>query len=94
MIMLICTWVVYNQLQYLRNKDLGFNKEQVLSLSADANYDIRSKILAFQNEISTDPHILSVSTSQSVPGSGSGFNLLSIETKNGFTQEGAKKLTP
>jgi putative ABC transport system permease protein len=90
MIMLICTWVVYNQLQYLRNKDLGFNKEQVLSLSADANYDIRSKILAFQNEISTNPHILSVSTSQSVPGSRSGFNLLSIETKNGFTQEGIR----
>jgi putative ABC transport system permease protein len=88
MIMLICTWVVYNQLQYLRNKDLGFNKEQVLSLSADASYDIRSKILAFQNEISTNPHILSVSTSQSVPGSWSGFNLLSIQTKNGFTQEG------
>jgi putative ABC transport system permease protein len=88
MIMLVCTWVVYSQLQYLRNKDLGFNKEQVLSLSADANYDIRSKILAFQNEISTNPHILSVSTSQTVPGSGSGFNLLSIQTKNGFVQEG------
>src|SRR5207244_11010526 len=27
MIMLICTWVVYGQLKYLRNKDLGFNKE-------------------------------------------------------------------
>src|SRR6185437_3501383 len=37
MIMLICTWVVYSQLKYLRNKDLGFNKEQVLSLNANAN---------------------------------------------------------
>src|SRR6185503_4034385 len=24
MIMLICTWVVYSQLSYVRNKDLGF----------------------------------------------------------------------
>jgi putative ABC transport system permease protein len=90
MIMLFCTWVVYNQLQYLRNKDLGFNKEQVLTLSADADTDIRSKILAFTNEIKSDPRILSVSTSQSVPGSGSGFNLLSIQTKDGFTQQGVR----
>jgi len=90
MIMLICTWVVYNQLAYLRNKDLGFNKEQVLTLSADANTDIRSKILAFANEIKSDPRVLSVSTSQSVPGSGSGFNLLSIQTKDGFTQQGVR----
>jgi putative ABC transport system permease protein len=28
MIMIICTWVVYGQLKYLRSKDLGFNKDQ------------------------------------------------------------------
>src|SRR5690606_11445265 len=42
MIMLICTWVVYNQLQYLRNIDLGFDKEQVMNLAARSNRDLRS----------------------------------------------------
>jgi putative ABC transport system permease protein len=37
MIMLICTWVVYGQLKYLRNKDLGFNKDQVLTISANTD---------------------------------------------------------
>ncbi len=88
MIMLICTWVVYGQLKYLRNKDLGFNKEQVMSITANANYDISGKILAFKNEVRNDPHVLSVSTAQATPGQGIGFNLFSVESKNGFVDKG------
>ena len=68
MIMLICTWVVYGQLKYLRNKDLGFNKDQVITLTANANTDIRSKVTAFKNEVRNNPQVLSVSTAQAVPG--------------------------
>ena len=89
MIMLICTWVVYGQLQYLRNKDLGFNKDQVLSMQANANGDIRSKIAAFKDEVRKNPQVISVSTSQTVPGGKRmGFNLFSIQTKTGYTQKG------
>jgi putative ABC transport system permease protein len=88
MIMLICTLVVYNQLKFLRNKDLGFNKEQVLSLTANANNDIRSKILAFKNEVRKNPDVLSVSTASAVPGHNIGFNLYAIETSHGFTEKG------
>ena len=88
MVMLICTLVVYKQLQYLKTVDLGFNQQQVVSLRANANYDIRSKILAFENDLKKNPNIISTSTSQTVPGKGSGFNLLSMETKKGFVQEG------
>ena len=88
MIMLICTWVVYGQLKYLRNKDLGFNKDQVLTISANTDKDIRGKILAFKNEMRNNPQVLSVSTSQAVPGSGINFNLFSIESKNGFVDKG------
>src|SRR5678815_3313592 len=63
MIMLICTWVVYGQLKYLRNKDLGFNKDQVLTISANTDKDVRGKILSFKNDMRSNPHILSVSTS-------------------------------
>jgi putative ABC transport system permease protein len=88
MIMLICTWVVYGQLKYLRNKDLGFNKEQVMNLSANTNRDVRSSIVSFKNEIRKNPQVVSISTSQAVPGSGINFNLFSIETKNGFVDKG------
>jgi putative ABC transport system permease protein len=88
MIMLICTWIVYGQLKYLRNKDLGFNKEQVLIATANSNNDIRSKILAFKNEMRKDPQVISVSTAQAVPGSGVNFNLFTIESKNGYVDKG------
>ena len=88
MIMLICTWVVYGQLKYLRNKDLGFNKEQVLVASANSNNDIRSNILAFKNEMRINSQVLGVSTAQAVPGSGINFNLFTIESKNGYVDKG------
>jgi putative ABC transport system permease protein len=89
MVMLICTAVVYGQLKYMRNKDLGFNKEGVVSLAVNADGDFRGKMIAFKNEIRKNPSILSVSTADNYPGSpGVSFNLLSIESKNGFVDKG------
>jgi putative ABC transport system permease protein len=67
MIMLICTWVVYGQMNYLRNKDLGFNKDQVLTVAANSNKDLSSNIRSFKDEVHNNPHVVSVSTAQSVP---------------------------
>ncbi|WP_235921210.1 ABC transporter permease [Foetidibacter luteolus] len=89
MIMLICTWVVYGQLKYLRNKDLGFSKDQVLSLTASANNDIRGKVMAFKNDVRKNPQVLSVSTAESTPGGPNvNFNLFTVESKNGFVDKG------
>lgn len=88
MIMLICTWVVYKQLDFIRSKDLGFNKDQVLTVNANSNKDLSSNILSFKNEVRNNPHVLSVSSSQGVPGGNINFNLFSIETKNGFIDKG------
>jgi putative ABC transport system permease protein len=88
MVMIICTWVVYNQLEYLHNKDVGFNKQEVLSLTVNANGDVRSKIIAFKNEMRQNPQVHSVSTSQVVPGNDPGFNLFEIETKKGYVDKG------
>ncbi len=88
MIMLICTWVVYGQLKYLRNKDVGFNKEQVLSMGVNTNNDVKGKVLAFKNEVLQNPNVLSVSTSQSLPGQEMGLLLFSVEVKNGYKDQG------
>jgi putative ABC transport system permease protein len=89
MCMLICTWVVHDQLQYLREKDLGFNKDQVMTLNINGNSNTGGRISSFVNELKKNPDFRAVSTSSSVPGSPNyGFWLLSIETKDGFTQKG------
>lgn len=87
MIMLICTWVVYGQLKYLRNKDLGFNKEQVMNLRINGP-NMSSKITAFKNEVRNIPQVLSVSTAQAVPGQNINLQLFSVQSKNGFVEQG------
>jgi putative ABC transport system permease protein len=54
MIMIICTWIVYGQLQYVRNKDLGFDKERVLTVAANTNRNISGDILAFKNKMKSN----------------------------------------
>ncbi|MEO8116739.1 MAG: ABC transporter permease [Bacteroidota bacterium] len=88
MIMIICTWIVYSQLKYVQNKDLGFNKNQVISLAVNSNKEMRGEINTFTNEIQRDPNIRSVSTAQTVPGGTPNFNLFSIETKSGYKDQG------
>jgi putative ABC transport system permease protein len=89
MIMLICTWVVDRQLNYLRTKDLGFNKEQVLSLTVNANRDMRGNIMTFKNEVRKNPRVKSVSSAQTTPGgNGLNFNLFTVETNNGSIDQG------
>ena len=88
MIMLICTLVVYEQLNYIRNKDLGFNQAEVVTIPVNTNRDARSQIIAFTNAMHKEPRVLSASTSEAVPGQGIGLNLYSVETSKGYIQQG------
>ena len=89
MIMLICTWVVYSQLAYLSKKDLGFNKEQVMTVMVNTGEDERSKIFALNNELRALPGIKAVAAGTSYPGSlRTNLNLFTVQTKNGTTDKG------
>src|SRR6266480_1782206 len=88
MIMLICTWVVYSQLSYLRKKDLGFNKNQVMTVTVNTGEDERSKIFAMNNEFRNLPGIRDVGSGNSYPGAPNvNLNLFSVETKNGYVDK-------
>ncbi len=68
-ILMIGTLVIYNQLQYIRNKDLGFNKEQVLLLQNSSALNNNSK--AFTNELLKLPGVKNVTSSGFLPVTGS-----------------------
>jgi putative ABC transport system permease protein len=88
MIMLICTWVVYSQLSYLRKKDLGFNKDQVMTVTVNTGEDERSKIYAMNNEFRRLPGVKAVGTGNCYPGSANiNLNLFTVETKNGHVDK-------
>ncbi len=89
MVMLICTWIVYSQLSYLSKKDLGFDKNQVMTVTVNTGEDERSKINAMNNEFRNLPGISSVSTAYSYPGNPNiNLNLFSVEGKNGYVDKG------
>jgi putative ABC transport system permease protein len=77
------TMIVYFQMNHLLDKDLGFDKEQMLVV--DYNYDgavnVKSEVL--KDELGKNPSILSVAFSRSVPGSYFPFAGTEIETPDG-----------
>lgn len=88
MIMLICTWVVYTQLSYLRKKDLGFNKEQVMIVTVNTGEDERSKIFAMNNEFRNLTGIKNVGSGNAYPGSANvNLNLFTVQTKTGYVDK-------
>jgi len=59
--------VVMNQMHYVRNTDLGFDKEQSMIVRLD-NGSIWDKKIQFKNELLSDPSVSSVSLMSGEPG--------------------------
>ncbi|WP_436515806.1 ABC transporter permease [Ekhidna sp. To15] len=66
--LIVCTIVVIKQTNYLKNKPLGFDKEQVMVI--DVNNELDQKIDVFEAELLKNPNIQLISTSRSAIGSG------------------------
>jgi putative ABC transport system permease protein len=89
MVMLICTWVVYSQLSFLRTRDLGFDKAQVMTVTVNTGQDERGKINSMNNEFRSLPGIKDVGTGNSYPGAPNiNLNLFTVETDNGKVDKG------
>jgi putative ABC transport system permease protein len=63
-ILLIGTFTVYRQLSFLKNKDLGFKKHQVVLMDLKS---VRQEKSAFRHRLLENPSILNVSFSQGYP---------------------------
>jgi putative ABC transport system permease protein len=84
MVMLICTMVVYNQLNFVRSKDLGFDKSQVVTIVANSGRDITSQLKTIKNEMRKNPHVMSVAISETEPGGPPvSYSLFHVPTKDG-----------
>ncbi|MCJ7580772.1 MAG: ABC transporter permease [Candidatus Aminicenantes bacterium] len=64
-VLIIGTLVVYKQLHYIRNKDLGFSRDQVLSISI--NRSTRPSYPALKEEFLKHPSVLQVTTATGRP---------------------------
>ncbi|KQC30676.1 ABC transporter permease [Flagellimonas eckloniae] len=60
-LMITGTLVLHSQLDFMRNKDLGFNKEQVLSFPLDGKKNSYDALELMRNELAGNPDILEIS---------------------------------
>lgn len=84
--MLISTLIVYAQLQFLRGKDLGFNKDNVALVTFTTRAQ-REKFGVLKNELEQLPEIVQVTSASSTPGEGIGKVIMNVEENDGKMTE-------
>jgi len=85
-IMIVGTFTVIQQLNFLRDKDLGFDKENVVVLTVRDTTGVKN-LDAFQEELLKHPQILKAGTSSSIPGQDYGILVQRYETLDGTMAE-------
>jgi putative ABC transport system permease protein len=80
--LIIGTLVIYSELNYMRSRDLGFSKDQLLVVNT---HNDKHKT-AFRQELSSLPDIQSMSFTGSVPGNGTYVAYSMVENSKGEMQ--------
>ncbi|MEM7108692.1 MAG: FtsX-like permease family protein, partial [Bacteroidota bacterium] len=65
-VLIIGSLVVYQQFQFIQNKDLGFQKDQVIAISV-RDFSLGDKISTIKNELRTNPQIIAVTDAIELP---------------------------
>ena len=85
-VMIICTLVVFRQLNYLKTMDQGFDQKNVLSLQL--NRAMVRKYPVLKQILLKNSNIKYVSSTNTPVGEGSGKLLFNVETDQGMSQRG------
>ena len=85
--MIISTWIVYDQLHYLKNMDPGFDKENTVRLLL-SNRDMVNKAELLKERLKESPSIVNVATSSNTLGDDSPKVIFNIETNEGMVERG------
>jgi len=85
-IMIICTLVVFRQLNFLKNMDQGFDQKDVINLQL--NGPMGRKYPVLKQALLENTNIKYVTSTSSAVGQGSGKVIFSVETDQGMIQRG------
>jgi putative ABC transport system permease protein len=79
LVLIICTIVIYAQLGYIKSKDVGYQKENILVLHLTSE-NFRNKYAILKENLKNLPGIVKTSATSEIPGTGF--------TSNGYRPEG------
>jgi putative ABC transport system permease protein len=85
-VMIICTMVVFKQLNYMKDMNQGYNQENVLMLQL--NGGMINKYQVLKQSLLENDNIKYVTATNTPLGEGSGKVIFSMETDQGMTQRG------
>lgn len=84
--MLICTGIVYDQLNFLQEKDLGFTQDQVIRFGLNQPGS-REKWPVLREKLLQHPGVIQAGTANSSPGLGYSKQLWTVENKDGVLEQ-------
>ncbi len=80
--MIECTWIVKDQLHYVKTADLGFKKHDLIRFGLYTD-DMQKKYAVLRNEFMKIPSVKDMGTANTSPGNGIGKNLMYVENDSG-----------
>jgi putative ABC transport system permease protein len=82
-LLIVGTMIMYRQIKYMLNRDVGFNKEQLIVINrAEA---LGKKMKSFKETVKNIPGVVNISSSTAIPGR--------TNNNNGYMMEGRKDET-
>lgn len=81
-VLIISTGVVFNQLDFLRNRKLGFDKEHVVAIPIRAG-SIRQNAEEIKAELKQNPSVVSASIANALPGGNPAGDVIRLVTDEG-----------
>jgi putative ABC transport system permease protein len=82
-LLIVGTMIMYRQIKYMLNKDVGFNKEQLIVINrAEA---LGTKMKSFKETVKNIPGVVNISSATAIPGR--------TNNNNGYMMEGRKDET-
>jgi putative ABC transport system permease protein len=85
-IMIVCTLVVFRQLDYLKNMDQGFDQTNVIALQL--NQGLANKYPVLKQALLENPDIKYVTSTNTAIGEGSAKVIFNVESDQGMSQRG------
>ncbi len=83
LVMLICTWIVFQQLNFMQNQDMGYDRDQVLTINYRDNQP-RGRYEAFRRSLLNNPNIKKVATAGAPVSNIGGRVILGVESNTGM----------
>jgi putative ABC transport system permease protein len=86
-VLIAATIIIYQQMQYVNKKDMGFDKEQLVVIDINSG-DVRRGVVVVKDEFAKIPEVKSVSMTAAVPGERRIIPSVKVVTDNGNPESG------